>query len=118
MATKIMLLLFGCSLLFSAAAQHSASPEYRNFPIVLTVQFNNLAMPFKDLKSNFSNVGFGIGTQELDRLGEFFTIGRIQGVQFAVSGESVNRALAIRVSGTHHGRRKRAFRQAKAPSPV
>ena len=58
-----MLLLIGCSLLFSAAAQHTSSKDYRNFPIVLTLQFNNLALPFKNLKSNFSNMGVGIGTE-------------------------------------------------------
>jgi hypothetical protein len=36
---------------------------YRNFPIIITVNFHSLTLPFKDLKSNFSNVGFGVGTE-------------------------------------------------------
>ncbi len=43
--------------------QTESQKNYRNFPIVLTLQFHALSMPFKDLKSNFKNIGFGIGTE-------------------------------------------------------
>lgn len=46
-----------------AFTQSESQTEYRNFPIVLTLQFHALSMPFKDFKSNFKNVGFGIGTE-------------------------------------------------------
>lgn len=39
------------------------SKDFRNFPLVLSLQFHSLSMPFKNLKSNFRNVGIGIGTE-------------------------------------------------------
>lgn len=45
------------------SAQTKTDKEHRNFPLILTVQFNSLALPFKDLKTNFSNVGIGVGTE-------------------------------------------------------
>ena len=45
------------------SAQSDTSKNYRNFPIVLSIQFHNLTLPFKDLKSNFSNIGIGLGTE-------------------------------------------------------
>jgi hypothetical protein len=44
-------------------AQPKNEKEYRNFPLIITIQFHSLALPFKDLKTNFSNVGFGLGTE-------------------------------------------------------
>lgn len=37
--------------------------EFRNFPVVVSLQFHALSLPFKDLKTNFSHVGVGIGTE-------------------------------------------------------
>ena len=37
--------------------------DHRNFPLILTLQFNSLSLPFKNMKSNFSNIGIGIGTE-------------------------------------------------------
>ena len=45
------------------SAQTKVDKTYRNFPLVFTVQFHALSYPLKDLKSNFKNVGFGIGTE-------------------------------------------------------
>ena len=44
-------------------AQTDAQNGYRKLPIIIMVQFHNLSMPFKDMKSNFANVGFGLGTE-------------------------------------------------------
>jgi hypothetical protein len=44
-------------------AQSDGKQDFRNFPIVLIVQFHSMSMPFKDFKSNFRNIGFGIGTE-------------------------------------------------------
>jgi hypothetical protein len=44
-------------------AQHEPTKTYRNFPVLLTLQFHSLSLPFKDLKSNFSNLGIGLGTE-------------------------------------------------------
>lgn len=57
--TTILLLLVN---LFSYA-QVKNEKDYRNFPLIFTIQFHSLSLPFKDLKSNFSNVGFGVGTE-------------------------------------------------------
>lgn len=37
--------------------------SYRNFPILVTLQFHNVTLPFKDVKSNFANIGLGVGTE-------------------------------------------------------
>lgn len=44
-------------------AQAGSGKDYRNFPIIVTVQFHGLALPFHDMKSNFSNIGLGLGTE-------------------------------------------------------
>jgi hypothetical protein len=43
--------------------QDKANRVYRNFPIIITIQFHSLALPLKDIKTNFSNVGIGVGTE-------------------------------------------------------
>jgi hypothetical protein len=44
-------------------AQNKSQKTYRNFPIVVTMQFHALSFPLKDLSSNFKNVGLGIGSE-------------------------------------------------------
>ncbi len=56
-----LLALIVCSL--QAPAQTKGPVNYRNFPVVLSIQFHSLSFPLKDLKTNFRNVGFGIGTE-------------------------------------------------------
>lgn len=53
------------AVLFTHAARGQSKPAktYRNFPIVFSVQFHSLSYPLKDLKTNFKNVGVGIGTE-------------------------------------------------------
>lgn len=63
MKRKIVLSLLGIFLAVSLKAQTDSQKSYRNFPIIVMVQFHNLSMPFKDMKSNFSNIGFGLGTE-------------------------------------------------------
>ncbi len=62
MRTKILGVMASCCLVFSLQAQTDNS-NYRNFPIVVTLQFHCFSLPFRDIKSNFSNVGFGLGTE-------------------------------------------------------
>jgi len=50
-------------LSFQAAGQDKVDRSYRNFPLIFSIQFHSLSLPFKHLGSNFSNVGFGIGTE-------------------------------------------------------
>lgn len=46
-------------------AQASEEPhtDYRNFPLIVSLQFQNFALPFHDLSSNFSHVGISVGTE-------------------------------------------------------
>ncbi|MEP7127747.1 MAG: hypothetical protein ABI729_02715 [Chitinophagales bacterium] len=62
--TFIICLLLLLQTTFSQA-QDSVAPEtdYRNFPIIVSVQFQNFALPFHDLKSNFTHVGIALGTE-------------------------------------------------------
>jgi len=59
----ILIIGFWLYLAASAMAQSESRTGYRNFPLVLTLQFHNLATPFHDITSNFSNIGIGIGTE-------------------------------------------------------
>jgi hypothetical protein len=63
MKSKIVATLLVICLAASLHAQTDTQNGYRNFPIIVMVQFHNLSMPFKDMKSNFSNIGFGLGTE-------------------------------------------------------
>jgi hypothetical protein len=63
MKSKITFVFFGLCLAITGLAQSDTQNRYRNFPIMVMVQFHNLSMPFKDMKSNFSNIGFGLGTE-------------------------------------------------------
>jgi hypothetical protein len=47
----------------TATAQTNSGKTYRNFPIVLSMQFHSLSFPLKDIKTNFKNAGFGIGSE-------------------------------------------------------
>jgi hypothetical protein len=58
---NLIALLFLAGHTFTQA--QDTSPEYRNFPIVVSLQFQALALPFKDLKANFANIGLGLGTE-------------------------------------------------------
>src|SRR5688500_8213616 len=57
----LMLLIFGTVI--CAQAQSDDSKSYRNFPIVITLQFHSLSTPFQRMTSNFRNPGIGIGTE-------------------------------------------------------
>lgn len=63
MKSNIIPVILGICLAVSGHAQSDTQNSYRNFPIFVMVQFHNLSMPFKDMKSNFSNIGFGLGTE-------------------------------------------------------
>jgi len=46
-----------------AQSDSDSGKNYRNFPLIFTVNFQNFALPFHDLTSNFSHVGFSIGSE-------------------------------------------------------
>ncbi|WP_138993412.1 hypothetical protein [Larkinella sp. C7] len=58
----LMLVLTG---LLPVYAQQIPAPESvkRDWPLMVSLQFHSISMPFKDLKSTFSNVGFSLGTE-------------------------------------------------------
>lgn len=63
MKKKTLLSLAGICLFSSLFSQAESVENYRNFPLIVSVQFHALSMPFKDLKTNFKNVGLGLGTE-------------------------------------------------------
>src|SRR5262245_45503330 len=52
-----------CLAAGSIHAQSDLDHAYRNFPLVISLQFHCLSLPFRDIKTNFANVGIGIGTE-------------------------------------------------------
>jgi|GEM_PF-628614 len=66
MKVKILLLalMLAVGIPIVRAQQNSnAIRAYRNFPIVVGVQFQSIGRPFKTFKANFANPGFRIGTE-------------------------------------------------------
>ena len=58
------LIIFATLLNIKGFAQDSLSVrEYRKFPIVVGIQFQNFAMPLKDLGSNFTHPGLYISSE-------------------------------------------------------
>lgn len=60
---SVLLALFTLPSTAQAQSDAVTGNGYRNFPIVVTLQFHNLALPFHDIKSSFKNIGIGIGTE-------------------------------------------------------
>lgn len=56
-------LLFMSFLPVNAQGVEGAQGVYRDFPLMITIKFQNFAMPFQDLKGNFRNIGIGLGTE-------------------------------------------------------
>lgn len=63
MKIKIAGTVIGWFLFISLQAQSDAVKSYRDFPIIVSLQFHSLSMPFKNIGSNFSNIGIGLGTE-------------------------------------------------------
>ena len=60
---KLCWTIIGWCLSTGVLAQADPSQSYRDFPIIVTVQFHAFTLPFRDLKANFSNIGVGLGTE-------------------------------------------------------
>ncbi len=60
---KFILLSFCLWATTCALAQEKYSPTYRNFPLTVGIQFHSLALPLRDVRSSFSNVGVFVGTE-------------------------------------------------------
>lgn len=63
MKKKLLYAVVGLSLTCSTVSAQDNPQPYRNFPIIITVQFHALTLPFRHLNFNFRNVGFGVGTE-------------------------------------------------------
>ncbi|MEL7425507.1 MAG: hypothetical protein AAFN81_21130 [Bacteroidota bacterium] len=59
---RVLLLLILISLSYTTKAQIETAPR-QSWPIVVTVQFHAFSVPFRHFKSNFKNIGLGIGTE-------------------------------------------------------
>ncbi len=59
---RILLLLLFTLLFHPSKAQIETRPN-QSVPIVVTLQFHAFAVPFRHFKSNFKNIGLGIGTE-------------------------------------------------------
>ena len=55
-----LIVLISCGL---KAQQNETKNNYRKFPIIAGLQFQNFAMPFNDIGSNFQHLGFWAGTE-------------------------------------------------------
>ncbi|MDN3202968.1 hypothetical protein [Algoriphagus sediminis] len=62
MRSKLILSLISVLLVYELKAQETVK-DYRNFPLTLSIQFQNFAMAFKKPSFNFQNFGIGIGTE-------------------------------------------------------
>jgi hypothetical protein len=64
MKNRILTLLAGLVLIIQTSRSQSIyHTDFRHLPIVISIQFHSLAMPFRDLKSNYRNIGVGLGTE-------------------------------------------------------
>jgi hypothetical protein len=63
MKIRFVAVVVGWFLLNPLCAQDTNLKSYHDFPIVLTIQFHALSMPLKNIASNFSNIGIGVGTE-------------------------------------------------------
>lgn len=61
----VHLLLLALTGLLPVVAQPIPSAERakRDWPLIVSLQFHSLSMPFKNLKSTFENVGISLGTE-------------------------------------------------------
>jgi hypothetical protein len=63
MKPTFFLVVICFSLALSAQSQPEILKGYNNFPLIVSVQFHNFSLPFRDVKTNFSNIGIGVGTE-------------------------------------------------------
>ena len=63
MKLSLVWLLVGLLSVQMVNGQSKNERTYRNFPLVLSVQFHRDSYPLKDVRTNFKNLGFGIGSE-------------------------------------------------------
>ncbi len=60
---KLLIIVVATLLMFPQAGRTQDTKPYSDFPITISVNFHAFALPFRDLKANFSNIGIGLGTE-------------------------------------------------------
>jgi hypothetical protein len=62
---KNLLLMIAWVFIFASPSlsAQTETKNFRNFPLVVTLQFHSLATPFSNLKAHFKNIGIGLGTE-------------------------------------------------------
>jgi hypothetical protein len=60
---KAFIVLLTILLMALSGMAQEVAKDYRNFPIIITLQFHNFSLPGRDIKGNFANPGIGIGTE-------------------------------------------------------
>ena len=63
MKKKITLTLLASCMAGALLAQADPIKTSHNFPIIISLQFHSFSLPFRNMKSNFSNFGIGLGTE-------------------------------------------------------
>lgn len=98
------IILFAVLLNIKGVAQESDSEVgYRKFPVVAGFQFQNFAMPFKDLGSNFTHPGMYIGSEISYNKKETL-------IQQAIIGAYLNREIGNGIYlGTQFGYRPKIY---------
>jgi len=55
--------LFLCATLIQSAWSQGNDGNHRNFPLIISIEFHSLSLPFKNKKPLFKNIGLGLGTE-------------------------------------------------------
>ena len=63
MRTVIITMLLCLYPVFGMQAQDSNQGNHRNFPLIISIEFHSLSLPFKNKRPLFANVGIGLGTE-------------------------------------------------------
>lgn len=63
MRSKVLAIAICFGAVTLVQAQSDPAKVYHNFPIIVSVQFHSFSLPFRNLGSNFRNVGIGLGTE-------------------------------------------------------
>ena len=60
----VIITIFLCFLvILGLRAQGSDQGNHRNFPLIISIEFHSLSLPFKNKKPLFANMGIGLGTE-------------------------------------------------------
>ncbi|MFC4220355.1 hypothetical protein [Flagellimonas marina] len=55
--------LFLCAIVIQSSWSQANDGNHRNFPLIISIEFHSLSLPFKNKKNLFKNIGIGLGTE-------------------------------------------------------